>query len=73
MTDAERQLAYQLIDNVIARLASLNLTYDTGQRRDGEIVWKCVPGREAEMEAFLAQLESQPHAQRAVATRSKRQ
>jgi hypothetical protein len=25
------------------------------------------------MEAFLAQLESQPHAQRAVATRSKRQ
>jgi hypothetical protein len=33
------------------QLAALGLIRDSGERRDGEICWVAVPGKEAEMEA----------------------
>jgi hypothetical protein len=41
--------------SVNAALAARGLIYDTGERRDGEIVWCATPGKEAEIEAFLAE------------------
>jgi hypothetical protein len=62
MNDEERQIAQEYIESMVASLASKGLIYDTGERQDGQIRWTVVPGKEAEMQAFLAQLESQPHA-----------
>jgi hypothetical protein len=62
MNDSEREMVREYIESAVDRLAGMGLIYDTGERRSGQIVWTVVPGKEAEMQAFLAQLESRPYA-----------
>ena len=39
----------RFLEQELARLAAEGLIYDTGQRRNGQIVWAKVPGKEGEL------------------------
>jgi hypothetical protein len=40
-----------------ARLVAKGFIYDTGERRDGEILWGLTPGKEEEFKRWQEQLE----------------
>ena len=51
--NSELPMTREQILESIAWLAAEGLIYDSGERRDGAIVWRTTPGKEKEIEAFL--------------------
>ena len=49
MTDQEKAILREQIRDAICQLAAKGLIYDSGERRDGQIVWRIAPGKEAEL------------------------
>ena len=49
MSDQEEPTWHEQVGVALLRLAAKALIYDTGERRDGQILWSVTPGKEAEL------------------------
>jgi hypothetical protein len=53
--DRDEPTLAEQAQEALASLAAEGLIYDSGRRRNGQIVWVCTPGKEGEIKRFLTE------------------